>query len=264
MVKSSLLPALLAATLTTLASADPAVSPPSGKKVDGGEPKKTAPSPPAGGTEAAKTPLPAPAIKSLGGTRHELNGIQFDRKTRVISLPAKVNMTEGLLEYALVHDSGKVHESLLSTSISPYDLNVVLLLVNYQPSAAFFDLRDKKAGAVLVKSPKIEPQAKLSVTLEWKDPAGQAKSASLESLLLNIDQKGPAKEGPFIYTGSMLMDDGTFMAKETGSILALYADAASLINNPREGNENDDAWICDPKKVPAKDTDVTLILNPSP
>jgi hypothetical protein len=270
MVKFPFLPALLVAS--SLAATEPPGSPQKAREEKAadaepaGQPAKPG-SPARSGAAPAETsgtqPAPAPAIKSLGGTRHELNGIQFDRKTRAISLPAKINMTEGLLEYALVHEAGKVHESLLSTAVSPFDLNVVLLLVNYQPSGTFFDLSDKKAGAVLVKNPKIESQAKLTVTLEWKDPDGQPKAASLESLLLNIDQKAPAKEGPFIYTGSMLMEDGTFMAKDTGSILALYADAAALINNPREGNENDDAWICDPKKVPAKETAVTVTLTPA-
>ena len=202
----------------------------------------------------------APAIKPLGGSRYELNGIAFNEQTRVITLPALVNMTEGLLEYALVHEAGKVHESFLSTSISPYDLNVVLLLLSYQPAATFFDFSDKKAGAVLVKDPKIDPAAQLSMTLGWKTPEGKAQTAPLESLLLNVDQKATVTPGPFTYTGSFLMDDGTFMAKETGSIVALYADAAALINNPRPGNENDDIWLPDKTKVPPKGTIVTVTL----
>ena len=229
-------------------------------------PPAPAPAPPS--SKPADSPQPdaasAPAIKSLGGPRYELNGICFNEDTRAITLHATVNMTEGLLEYALVHEAGKVHESLLSTPISAYDLNVVLLLLNYQPSATFFDTSDKAAGAVLVKNPKIEAPAKLLVTLEWKDPAGKSQSTRLESLLLNLDQKAPATPGPFIYTGSMLMEDGVFMAKETGSILALYADAAALLNNPRQGNENDDSWLADKSKVPPKGTAVTVTLTSPP
>jgi len=230
--------------------------------VTGSAPEK----PPAARTaDSAKTGPPAgekPAIKHLGGPRYELNGISFNEDTRSISFPAKVNMTEGLLEYALVHESGKAHESFLTTTISPYDLNIVLLLLSYTPSKTFFDFSDEKAGAIVVKNPKIEPKACLQVTLDWKDPAGKAATARLETLVLNIDQKAPAKDGPFTYTGSMLTSDGTFMAKDTGSILALYADPAALINNPREGNENDDAWITDKAKTPAKGTGLTLTLTP--
>ncbi len=203
-----------------------------------------------------------PAIKSLGGSRYELGGISFHETTRAISLPAVVNMTEGLLEYAIVHEAGKVHESFLSTTISPYDLNVVLLLLHYQPATTFFDLSDKKAGAILLNNPQITPSAQIAVSLEWKNPEGKTQTAPLESLLLNVDQKATVTPGPFTYTGSMVMDDGTFMAKETGSILALYADAASLLNNPRPGNENDDTWLPDKTKTPAKGTPVTVTLTP--
>lgn len=211
----------------------------------------------------AQAPAPEkPAIKHLGGPRYALNGISFNEETRAISLPAKVNMVEGLLEYALVHESGKVHESFLATPVSPYDLNVVLLLLNYTSSTTFFDFTDKSAGAIVVKKPKLEAKAKVQVTLDWKDPAGQPKTARLETLLLNLDLKAPAADGPFIYTGSLLTDDGVFMAKETGSILALYADPAALLNNPREGNGNDDNWVADKTKAPAKGTALTFTLTP--
>ena len=221
------------------------------------------PAPPAAG-DTKPTALPPPAIKPLGGPRYGLNGITFNEDTRAITLPALVNMTEGLLEYALVHEAGKVHESFLSTPVSPYDLNVVLLLLSYQPAATFFDFSDKKAGAVLVKNPKIAPSSRLTVTLEWKDSAGKLQTAPLESLLLNVDKKATVTPGPFIYTGSFLVDDGIFMAKETGSILALYSDAAALINNPRQGHENDDIWLPDKSKVPPKSTSVTITFTPAP
>ncbi len=207
---------------------------------------------------------PAPAIRHLGGPRHELNGISFNDASRAISLPAKINLATGLLEYALVHESGKAHESLLTTPVSPFDLNIVLLLLNYRPSTTFFDQSNKEAGAVLVPNPKIDPASNLLVTLDWKDPSGTPRSARLESLLLNLDRKAPAADGPFTYTGSMLMEDGTFMAKETGSILALYADAAALLNNPRPGNQHDDIWAPNPAAIPPKGTALTLTFPPAP
>lgn len=242
--------ALLVAALTATARAQakPAPPAPSAKA-----PEASAP---------AEAPDPAKAIRRLDGSRFELNGIIFDKKSRAISLPAKVNMSEGLLEYALVHESGKVHESLLSTAVSPFDLNVVLLLLNYQPCEAFFDLSNKEAGAVPVKNPVIGVASQLQVSVEWKDSGGSAKSAALESLLLNLDQKNTVTPGSFTYTGSQVRNDGSFLAQDTGSILALYVDAASVINNPREGNENDDIWVPDQKKVPARDTLVTVLLKP--
>ena len=251
MVKSPIFPAaVLCAVALPLLAQKPA-APAAGEK----------PATPAAG-DAQPTPPPAPAIKPLGGPRYELSGITFNEDTRAIHLPALVNMTEGLLEYALVHEAGKVHESFLSTVVSPYDLNVVLLLLSYQPASTFFDVSDKKAGAVLFKNPKIASAARITVTLEWKNPDGKTQSAPLESLLLNVDQKATVTAGSFTYTGSFLMEDGMFMAGETGSILALYADAAALINNPRQGNENDDIWLPDKSKVPPKATPVSVTITP--
>lgn len=246
---------LLACALPVLAQEKPS-TPESGA----GSPETPgAPPSPAAGDA---TPDPAKAIKKLDASRYELNGIVFDKKTRAITLPAKINMQDGLLEYALVHEAGKVHESLLSTAISPFDLNVVLLLLNYEPGTGFFDFSNKEAGAVPVKNPKLAAASQLAVTLDWKAADGTSKSARLETLLLNLDKKATVSDGPFTYTGSMLQEDGTFMAKDTGSILALYVDAAALINNPREGNENDDIWVPDKTKVPARETPVILTLSP--
>ena len=57
------------------------------------------------------------------------------------------------------------------------------------------------------------------------------------------------------------MQDGQFLAEQTGSILALYVDPASMVNNPRDGNDLDDVWINDPA-VPEKETPVTVIFKP--
>ena len=77
---------------------------------------------------------PTKAIEPLGGTRYRLGLMEFDKASRIITLPATVNMTKGLLEYVLVHESGKVHESLFSTKVKPAEFNVALLLLNWNSS----------------------------------------------------------------------------------------------------------------------------------
>ena len=68
-----------------------------------------------------ESPAPEPAkpsVKQLDETRFQIGEVTFDKKTREIRFPTKVNMTEGQLEFLVVHENGKVHESLLSTTIS--------------------------------------------------------------------------------------------------------------------------------------------------
>jgi hypothetical protein len=204
---------------------------------------------------------PAKAIEKIDGTRSRLRLIEFDAKTRSISVPARVNMREGLLEYVLVHESGKLHESLFSTQVKPTEFNIVMLLLNWKPSGTFFDFSQPERGGVLVKGAKNPPESQVEIHVAWKDKDGKDQTCRLENWLHQIEKRAKLTEEPWIYTGSRIMPDGTFLAEQTGSILALYADPASIINNPREGNDLDDVWVNDPA-VPEKGTPVTVIFKP--
>jgi hypothetical protein len=204
---------------------------------------------------------PAKAIERIDATRSRLRLIEFDAKTRSISVPAKVNMREGLLEYVLVHESGKLHESLFSTQVKPTEFNIVMRLLNWKASGTFFDFSRPERGGVLVKGAKNPPDSLVEIHVAWKDKDGKDQSCRIENWLHQIEKKAKLTEEPWIYTESQIMPDGTFLAEQTGSILALYADPASIINNPREGNDLDDVWINDPA-VPEKGTPVTVIFKP--
>ena len=203
---------------------------------------------------------PTKAIEKIDGTRYRLGVMEFDQKTREIRIPAEVNMREGLLEYVLVHESGKLHESLLRTKVKPFELNVVMLLLNWKKSETFFDFSRPERGGVLVKGAKNPPESLVEVHLAWKDKAGAEQTCRLENWLHQVEKKSKISEEPFVYTGSQVMADGVFLAEQTGSILALYQDPGSVVNNPRDGNDLDDVWINDPA-VPDKGTPVTVIFK---
>jgi hypothetical protein len=204
---------------------------------------------------------PTKAIESLGGSRYRIGLIEFDKATRVVSIPAVVNMNKGLVEYLLVHESGKVHESLFSTKVRPMEFNVAVLLLDWKPSATFFDYTEPERGGVPVKGATHRVENSMTIHVRWKDEKGKEQTVRIEEWLHNLDKKAHISEGPFIYTGSRIMPDGSFLAQDTGSIVALMVDPASIVNNPREGNEFDDIWVPDPA-VPAKGTAVTIELRP--
>jgi hypothetical protein len=204
---------------------------------------------------------PTKAIQKIDGTRYKLGTMEFDQKTREVRIPCKVNMREGLLEYVLVHETGKVHESLFSTTVKPFELNVVMLLLNWKKSDTFFDFSQPERGGVPVKGAVNPPESLVEVSVEWKDKDGKVQNFRVENWLHQIEKKAKITTEPFIYTSSPVMPDGAFLAEQTGSILGLYVDPGCLVNNPRDGNDNDDVWINDPA-VPAKGTPVTLIFKP--
>lgn len=216
------------------------------------EPPRPGAAPAAAADAAAK-----PEIVRLSPTRSKLGVIEFDSVTREISLPAEVNMVKGLLEYALVGEKGKLHESLLSTKARAFDLNVVLLLLNYAPDETWFVPPAKPKPLAEAK-----PSAQLEISLRWKSPdGGEEKSGRLDEWITDLSRKKPAAPTPWIYTGSHLNEEGRFAAEVDGSVIALYHDARALMNSPREGADNDEQWT-PAKDVPPRGTPVTVVIKP--
>ncbi|MGK0187002.1 MAG: hypothetical protein ACI9R3_002787 [Verrucomicrobiales bacterium] len=198
-----------------------------------------------------------PKIETLKDGIFRLGKIQFDRRTREIKFDAKVNMTIGYLEYLVVNEiTGKIHESLLTTEASPMNLNIILLLLNYEASDI---LKDQKEDVAIAA----QPMASMDILVQWKGKEGKKQTAAVESWVLNLATESTAKAGHWLYTGSKLDDGGGFAAETDGSLIAIYRDHRSLFNNPREGKTSDEIWKPAPEHgLPAKDTPVTLILRP--
>ncbi len=186
----------------------------------------------------------------------DYNGIRIDKASRSVTFPAEINLTSGLLEYFLVNKKGKTHESLLSTAIEPYDLQVAMLLLGIKPAAS---ANSQPPGEItreyLSTAPELAGE-KISITLTW--PGHRAPA---ESLIWNLDKNAVMSPGPWIYNGSE-MYGGKFLAQIDGSMTALVRDSGALINNPRPGNDDDQIWEPYTKDVPPKGTavDVTLKL----
>lgn len=220
-------------------------------------PPPAAPGPP---PPTGPPPDPTKAIQKVDGNRFRLGSMEFDQKKREIRFPGKVNMQEGLLEYVIVHESGKVHESLLTTSVKPFELNVVLLLLNWKKSNVFFDESRPEPQGTASKAAENPAGSHVDVFVEWKETGGQTQTTRVEDWVRRTMKEDTVKKGPFIYTGSIVAPDGTFIAEQSGCIVSLYADRGCILNNPREGNEDDEGWEPAPK-VPPKGTTVSIILK---
>src|SRR3954466_14443216 len=54
--------------------------------------------------------------------------VKIDAHARAISFPAQVNQRAGAIEYFLVHETGKIHESIFKTAVAPRDIHTAALL----------------------------------------------------------------------------------------------------------------------------------------
>jgi hypothetical protein len=187
----------------------------------------------------------------------DYRGIHIDKPKGTVTFPAEINMQSGMLEYLIVADTGKTHESLLSTKIEPYDIQVAMLLLGVQPAGKS---DSEPPGQITRDYLKTAPELKgdrVNLFLTW--PGHRVRA---EDLIWNLENNAVMTPGPWTYNGSE-MYDGRFLAQVDGSVTALVRDSGALVNNPRPGNDDDQIWEVYSAVTPPVGTavDVTIQLE---
>jgi hypothetical protein len=204
--------------------------------------------------QTAETPVAGANAATL-----DFKGIHIDKEKRAVTFPAAINMADGMLEYLIVAETGKTHESLLSTKIAPYDIQVAMLLLGVAPAGKAEEEPPGQLNKEYLKgAPELKGE-KVSVFVEW--PGHRVRA---EDLIWNLEANAVMTSGPWTYNGSELYE-GRFLAQVDGSVAALVRDSAALINNPRPGNDDDQIWQVYSKVTPPVGTavDVTVELEES-
>jgi hypothetical protein len=197
------------------------------------------------------------AVREIGDNLFQIGAVRIDKQLKSVSFPVEVNMRGGPLEYLLVHESGKTHESLLSTKVRPSEVHVAMLLLGvHETKAAAVALPDHIDSAYLSKAPKVTGDA-VDILVEWNEN-GTVHHARAEELVLKEGKR--VKAGPWTYNGSAIRD-GRFLADDDGLVVALVVDFAALINNPRPGNDDDRAWSGRSDKLPPEGTGANLTIR---
>tara|TARA_B100000212_G_scaffold271590_1_gene211014 strand:+ start:317 stop:1006 length:690 start_codon:yes stop_codon:yes gene_type:complete len=192
-----------------------------------------------------------PEIKKIADGRYAFGDLLLDREKRTIELQAISNQTNGLVEYGLVHEGGKIHESLFRTKSRPQIIHAAFLLLKHKPVDGFFENLWSENPQKLTYH-----DAFVGVEIKW-DSNGTHKSEPLENMVINqTNEKGITPQS-IIFTGSKVIE-GTYMAEISGSILAVYADEDAILNSSDFDSDNDDVWIANEKTMPPLESPVRI------
>lgn len=209
------------------------------------------------GISRGETP---PNIQEIRPGVFQLGEITFSKQNKTVTFPAKVNMRSGTLEYLLVYEEGKTHESLFSTKIYPAQLQVVMLLLGAKIPGQKNQAPPGQLDASYLKNAPKMTGAPLSIVVAWT-AEGKEQQRPVDDFILK--KKSPVKPGMWIYNGSMEIE-GRFLAQMEGSFIALVTDPAALINNPRPGNDDDQIWSPRTEQIPPEETPVQITLKLEP
>lgn len=228
------------------------------------------------GEAGAPRPPEPPQVEKVGESGFKLGLVEFDSKTREIRFPAWVNMQEGMIEFPVSHENGRVHEAIFATKALPLHLETALRLLRYKTSAEVFPTYP---GVDLENPPPYEewpdpvyppavPEAHVQVFASW---AGQKEPVDIRTMLYrsgdeSVDEKDVTrfdKLAPhWIFTGST-EKMGPEVESLGGAIVGIRTEPACSINTVSSELVHHLEWFADAKRIPPPDTKVTIHIRPA-
>lgn len=214
-------------------------------------------------------PMP---FRVVGPGVFELGEVRMDKRQRMVSFPAVLNMNQGLMEYFLVTAYGKTHESILRTGAQPYHIHVAMLLLDAKGSGTNSlsgnptqnGPEDKapvqgRAQQITNPSKAIIPGDKITIEVSWRVDDKEIRH-SAEDLVFNREANAVQSKGHWVYNGSQVLG-GRFFAQMDGSVVSLVTDPGALINNVGAGHDNDHIWTVNTNSLPPWNTPVQVTIK---
>jgi hypothetical protein len=207
----------------------------------------------AAGTPVAKPG--APPIERIDDFRIRVGKVLVDREARRLDVPAKLNMTEGILEYYAVGSNGKLHESVIEIDAEPSHIHLGLILLGVEQIK--YDFGDYRGPPKVVN-----PGGRLALFVRYTDPkTKKEKRHPAEDWLYTRSTKAAPKPLEWAFTGSNFWNN-RYGADMDRSTIALIPDQIAVIGtvgdsgNPYRGDGL--GFEVFKQVVPAKGTPLTL------
>jgi hypothetical protein len=176
-------------------------------------------------------------VRQIDANSLQIGAVHLDVKERRLTIPASVNMVEGLIEYVLVSANGKLHESIFKTTAEPAHIQTAALLLLKAPTDS--------------NSP---PELRISVEL------AAGKTMAAEDLITNIMPDVKFRPGFWRYNGSRVVEN-IFIAQRDGSIVAIMADPDAIVESGRIPADDDDNWRPRKSELPPVGAPVKVIFT---
>ena len=164
------------------------------------------------------------------------------------------------MEYLLVHETGKVHESVLVTEISPLHLQIALKLLKYETGHG--DVFNRLLPPHLIKEEGGSQDERGELTEFLFQPDNSEIETAASKMVLDGDSQEPLQSPGWIHTGST-HQEGQFMAEAEGGFIAIYLDPNAMFNMTRGGADIDERWGANADAIPEIGTKGELVIRPA-
>jgi hypothetical protein len=189
-------------------------------------------------------------VRQTGPQEFAVGKVTIRAGDQTVHFPVEINQRSNLVEYAVVHRSGKIHESILRTDVDPLHIHLAMLLLKVQPAEVMTLGGDP--GATV-------PGQRIRIEIRWRE-SGQEVRRRLEHMVVyTTNTQVTLPITTWSYNGSYVQG-GRFMASTEGSIVSLQEDATALINNPLLSRFRDDLHVVNSQALPPDGVSLEAVI----
>ena len=175
-----------------------------------------------------------PLIQKINDHHYVLSDMTIDTERQTVSIPCTVNMSSGLIEVILCRPEGKVHESMLTTMVTPLEFQTALLLLGLDPVNEIPDDPDYRSEKGPYKNMET-PGDSVRLFLETHNSGIK----DIEIFIYNEKSKSVLDNSTWLFRGAVTMIDDMIVLDPEVSMIATYHDAFALmeLNSPTKFND---------------------------
>ncbi len=210
---------------------------------------------PARAAPPAQTADPEPGAAAA---RQFMPGVRINWQARAVEVDGTVVLRDGMLELFACLPQTREHESVIRLAGRARDIYQALGLLGVEPGHP--PRWDPVAEQVI-------PAAGPRLLLEVRYPqGGELRTREIHEWLWNGRDDRPAPPVQWVYSGSILADDGSLAADAEGTVVCVVDFDAALIAMPQSYSADNAALWLRPwaERIPPEGTAVVLIIRPLP
>ncbi len=182
-----------------------------------------------------------------------------------VSIPGRIVLRQGALEYFATLPGGKAHESIVvltgkagEDGARPEGLGAAL-----NSSLMALGLRPGTPIRILPGGRTVPARGTpVHIALEWKEEGAEVRVRA-EDLLWDREHNRSMEAGKFIYVGSYFDPEG-YVPDLAGDAVAVYSVATCVVDLDDPRAANDTIFMACGPRIPVEGTEVRVVFSPKP
>lgn len=189
---------------------------------------------------------------------YQLKEIEINTLLKTITFPCMINMDSGLIEVVLCSPEGKTHESLLTTKISPLELQTALLLLGLDPVNEIPEdgKSDPLSPYLSVETPG--DSVLLFIELERN---GKSIRKPVDYYIRNERTQKQLRESNWLFRGAVTHNSGHVIIDPDVTMIATYHDPVALMELNSADKYDDELFYINTQSGLKKQEKAKLIIQ---